>query len=1467
MNNYKISQYVENQFPEFYREEGQNFIAFMKAYYEWLELPENTMYKTRHLLEWTDVDNTIDMFILYFKEKYLKNIQFNTESNKKLLIKNATDLYRTKGTERSIDLFFKLVYGVDAEVQYPSERLFKLSDGDWETPYYLEITYSTDNINYIGKQIIGSVSGATAFVEKYIRRRAGVGYVNLIYISNLVGEFIKGEDIGTVTSGVSRYTTKSARVIGSIKSVTIVDKGNQFAVGDTVSFTDSSRGVGGLARVTSIGEDTGIVDFILLDGGWGYSLNSESIVSERVLVANNIVGNNFALMDTIIQPMVKITFTGLDRQLLEGDIVRTYDGSNNVANGVVLSIDQTTGSSNGTAVVSYRSGPFTSNTYYLNSNTTTFTVSALEDVSISGKLMNYPRHYDLTVLNGSEFSLNNTVYSNNDAYGVVTNVAGNTISVTALNGQFSNGASLGNTTITNVSARLGIYEINKTLKKLNVSGANTPSSYLTSRYIYQYGTTTNTVSSASALISSINANTANVSVFQLRGNWNPNAPIETVDRASDGVFTYSQTITGGDFVESTSAYWVASLSNTTFVVETISDGSGASFAVSEIGETESVIVNTDFLAANTGNRRKNAGWAKITTLSPNASSTGFKSGDIVTQTRGLIDGINVTSNLDLTTGVWTCTTTNRFVNGALVTYLVSPGNTELSGLSNGQWYMCNVINSSAMTIYTPENGLTVNSTNVPNLGDGRVNESGHKLVVEMYGRIANSSGNTTTIVDIWPAASTNTSGGERPFTVTSAGVTSNISLASNPSIQSLIVSSTNITADDSYDVVLPMKDLLLRTRSLGFKKNPIGTLSFSINELLTYEVGTIGIVSSISAEDGGSDYNIDPEVLIINKNIQALNYHDYSIDISNTSTSFAVGEKVSQTLPNTSVYTYQVSWGVFENLPTSSDKYVFVAGDGGDVSNTDDFIYAVSERQIFNASYDLKPSEGFITLTTNAVVGDLVRYFTEGSNAAVLANNTIWRVKSVNSTGVVLANTTNNSVLAVLTQPNTSSFSPNTISNSYIQIASNPFANNVIVRYVADTANTPVLGISNNTTYYVINSNSSALRLSSNVGGSFITLTAGPTESGHSLVLYNTAANGHNLFVYHNDLPNAYRVTYQLNPGNTALTGLTAGTIYYIRDANTSGFKLTSSVNGSAINISSITGSHVDTGGHYFLWTLDSPITVGKLITSNAGGTAVVTSTYIANSNLYITVKNVSGSISVGDYLVSVGATGNTTILTSNLQQVITVAEGIVRKSNSTNITVKRIQLNDLWDNSLVIRGESTGATANITRISPITNTYPIGLNADIDGDVITAEGQVASLEIVDSGYGYTNNEIVQFLSEDGLRAGTLKTVLGGVGLGKGYYRSSKGFLSDEFCIQDGDYYQEYSYEVFTKLSVDKYSDMFKKVMHTAGTKFFGSVKIESEGNTETTLAESSISGVYLTLTADAGSFALTGVAATLTVT
>jgi hypothetical protein len=122
----------------------------------------------------------------------------------------------------------------------------------------------------------------------------------------------------------------------------------------------------------------------------------------------------------------------------------------------------------------------------------------------------------------------------------------------------------------------------------------------------------------------------------------------------------------------------------------------------------------------------------------------------------------------------------------------------------------------------------------------------------------------------------------------------------------------------------------------------------------------------------------------------------------------------------------------------------------------------------------------------------------------------------------------------------------------------------------------------------------------------------------------------------------------------------------------------------------------------------------------------------------------------------------------------------------------------------------------------------------------VTSDGEVTALQVIDSGFAYSNGEIVDFVSEDNLRAGTAKMILDGHGIGIGYYRSSKGFLSDDIYVHDGDYYQEYSYEILSKISVDRYSDMFKKVMHMAGTKFFGSALIVEEANAA--LAMSSIS-------------------------
>ena len=53
----QISNFIESQFPQFYLEEGENFVMFVKAYYEWMEEQGNPIHEARMLFDYRDIDN------------------------------------------------------------------------------------------------------------------------------------------------------------------------------------------------------------------------------------------------------------------------------------------------------------------------------------------------------------------------------------------------------------------------------------------------------------------------------------------------------------------------------------------------------------------------------------------------------------------------------------------------------------------------------------------------------------------------------------------------------------------------------------------------------------------------------------------------------------------------------------------------------------------------------------------------------------------------------------------------------------------------------------------------------------------------------------------------------------------------------------------------------------------------------------------------------------------------------------------------------------------------------------------------------------------------------------------------------------------------------------------------------------------------------------------------------------------
>ena len=63
----KLSTQIENQFPDIYKEDGANLIAFVKAYYEWMETSGQVIDVNRNLQNYRDVDKTLSAYLKFFQ--------------------------------------------------------------------------------------------------------------------------------------------------------------------------------------------------------------------------------------------------------------------------------------------------------------------------------------------------------------------------------------------------------------------------------------------------------------------------------------------------------------------------------------------------------------------------------------------------------------------------------------------------------------------------------------------------------------------------------------------------------------------------------------------------------------------------------------------------------------------------------------------------------------------------------------------------------------------------------------------------------------------------------------------------------------------------------------------------------------------------------------------------------------------------------------------------------------------------------------------------------------------------------------------------------------------------------------------------------------------------------------------------------------------------------------------------------
>lgn len=217
-----ISIFIEKQFPDNFRNDGELLVKFMEYYYQWLEEEGNVTDVTRRITDYSDPDKIPEEFFDFLRYEFMNSIPANLRVDQKLLLKNILNFYKAKGTESSYRLLFRILFNVEINFYYPGDDILRASDGRWTIERYLRVSEIPEDTDLaLITEVWGQTSKARARVER-IERFLEMGIIDTrLYVTNVSGNFIIGESILRIEnseilcSTVSELITDNGKWIGT----------------------------------------------------------------------------------------------------------------------------------------------------------------------------------------------------------------------------------------------------------------------------------------------------------------------------------------------------------------------------------------------------------------------------------------------------------------------------------------------------------------------------------------------------------------------------------------------------------------------------------------------------------------------------------------------------------------------------------------------------------------------------------------------------------------------------------------------------------------------------------------------------------------------------------------------------------------------------------------------------------------------------------------------------------------------------------------------------------------------------------------------------------------------------------------------------------------------------------------------------------------------------------------------------
>lgn len=333
----KSSLNIKYSLPEFIREDHSQFVTFIEKYYEYMDQADNPI----NLLlnkNYFDIDDANDAELNKWAKELAVDFPQAVQADRKHLYKNIKSIFESKGSERSIRAFFKLVYNEEIDVFYPSKNILRASDGVWIEEKSVRATaangYEVANLSGLLADLIyyettGSITVAKT-IPISVTRVLKIAYsapqeYEIVlevpsYVTDIIGPGAQAAATATITSG-------------EVSSIAVTSGGYSYYAAPNVVITDTGGGAGATATATV--EDGEITAITVTDGGSGYSgtVNVSFDVSDirTFIVLRGEAGttvNAKAYLGRTLTSVVSGTYSGLDAGFSVGDVFTiNEDGS------------------------------------------------------------------------------------------------------------------------------------------------------------------------------------------------------------------------------------------------------------------------------------------------------------------------------------------------------------------------------------------------------------------------------------------------------------------------------------------------------------------------------------------------------------------------------------------------------------------------------------------------------------------------------------------------------------------------------------------------------------------------------------------------------------------------------------------------------------------------------------------------------------------------------------------------------------------------------------------------------------------------------------------------------------------------------------------------------------------------------------------------------------------------------------